>query len=279
MILKKICKMESKATKFMTSISLTNLKISNLLILFLIAINFLVSINIECLANEVIKPSIKTEAIILSNKFTVTDGDTIRDGKLRIRLYGLDAPELAQECKDAEGKNWKCGEVAKKKLQNLVKGKKVRCDIKSTDLYKRKVAICYAGEKDINRYMVEEGYAVAYLKYSHKYELDEEYAMNNNKGIWVGDFKEPEDYRKSKQKKSQESKQSRISAKKKPVNTSKSKSQKINRNAKSIFGVLDDNKKHNKKSIGKNKKYQKNSNTKNNKKSNLKKANNKNIKK
>ena len=230
--------MESKATKFMTSISLTNLKISNLLTLFLIAINFFISINTECLANEVIKPPIKTKSIILNNKFTVTDGDTIRDGKLRIRLYGLDAPELAQECKDVEGKNWKCGEVAKKKLQNLVKGKKVRCDIKSTDLYKRKVAICYAGEKDINRYMVEEGYAVAYLKYSHKYELDEEYAMNNNKGIWVGDFKEPEDYRKLKQKKSQESKQSRISAKKKPVNTSKSKSQKISRNTKSILECL-----------------------------------------
>ena len=210
MILKKICKMESKATKFMTSISLTNLKISNLLISFLIAINFLISINTECLANEVIKLPIKTKSITLSNKFAITDGDTIRDGNLKIRLYGIDSPELAQECKDAKGKNWKCGEIAKNMLHNLVKGKKVRCDIKSTDLYKRKVAICYIGKKDINQYIVEEGYAVAYSKYSNKYELDEEHAINNNKGIWIGDFEEPEDYRKSKQINGRESKESKV---------------------------------------------------------------------
>lgn len=265
--------MENKITKFIILIRLINIKISNF-ILFFITINLLISINTECLANEVIKSSTKTKSITLSNKFIVIDGDTIRDGKLRIRLYGLDAPELDQECKDAEGKNWKCGEVAKKKLQNLVKGRKVRCDIKSTDLYKRKVAICHAGERDINQYMVEEGYAVAYLKYSHKYELDEEYAMNNNKGIWVGDFKEPEDYRRSKQKKSQESKQNPVFAKKKLINTSKSKSQKINRNTKSVFEVLN----HNKKSVGKDKKHHKNANIKHNKRNTFKKVNNKNIK-
>ncbi len=43
--------------------------------------------------------------------------------------------------------------------------------------------------------MVENGYAVAYKKYSRKYELQEQYAKENKLGIWKGTFVEPEKWR------------------------------------------------------------------------------------
>lgn len=134
--------------------------------------------------------------IKLSKAVQVIDGDSIKDGNLKIRLYGIDAPELDQQCTDAKGTSWHCGKASKRKLEIFIKGKHLICNIKGTDLYKRKLAICKLDGLDINQYMVEQGYAVAYTKYSDKYEIDEEYAINNNKGIWQGDFKEPEEFRK-----------------------------------------------------------------------------------
>ena len=145
--------------------------------------------------------------IKLSKAVQVIDGDSIKDGNLKIRLYGIDAPELEQQCTDAKGTSWHCGKASKRKLEILIKGKHLICNIKGTDLYKRKLAICKLDGLDINQYMVEQGYAVAYTKYSDKYEIDEEYAINNNKGIWQGDFKEPEEFRKEqKLKKSKKAK-------------------------------------------------------------------------
>ena len=43
----------------------------------------------------------------------VTDGDTLRIGATRIRLSGIDAPELAQTCTDQSGREWPCGAEAK----------------------------------------------------------------------------------------------------------------------------------------------------------------------
>ena len=134
--------------------------------------------------------------IKLSKAVQVIDGDSIKDGNLKIRLYGIDTPELDQQCTDAKGTSWHCGKASKRKLEILIKGKHLICNIKGTDLYKRKLAICKLDGLDINQYMVEQGYAVAYTKYSDKYEIDEEYAINNNKGIWQGDFKEPKEFRK-----------------------------------------------------------------------------------
>ena len=152
--------------------------------------------------------------IKLSKAMQVIDGDSIKNGSLRIRLYGIDAPELEQQCTDAKGTSWHCGRAAKRKLENLIKGKPLICNIKGTDLYKRKLAICKLDGLDISQYMVEQGYAVAYTKYSDKYEIDEEYAINNNKGIWQGNFKEPEEFRKEqKLKQSKEAKSSTTQAK------------------------------------------------------------------
>ena len=74
--------------------------------------------------------------------------------------------------------------------------RKVKCILKKNkDIYKRSIGICYIINKDINKWLVKNGYAIAYKKYSKKYVLDEQYAKENKLGIWRGNFIEPEKWR------------------------------------------------------------------------------------
>ena len=137
---------------------------------------------------------------VLEGRMEVIDGDTIKQGKKRIRLYGIDSPELKQKCKDEKGKKWDCGQVAKTRLKQTIYGKHVLCKTKGKDMYKRIVAICYVGGTDVNEHMVREGLAESYSQYSDMYDLAEEYARRNKKGIWSGEFEAPSKYRKKKSK-------------------------------------------------------------------------------
>ena len=42
----------------------------------------------------------------------VIDGDTLKMGSDRIRLWGIDAPESRQKCRDGNGAAFTCGMVA-----------------------------------------------------------------------------------------------------------------------------------------------------------------------
>ena len=57
---------------------------------------------------------------------------------------------------------------------------------------KRNIGICYVDNQDINKWLVKNGYALAYKRYSDKYVLDEKYAKKNKLGIWEGTFTQPE---------------------------------------------------------------------------------------
>ena len=62
-----------------------------------------------------------TENFVISRSIIIThvsDGDSLRSGKLRIRLFGIDAPEKNQQCTDADGAKWTCGETAQKALEH-----------------------------------------------------------------------------------------------------------------------------------------------------------------
>jgi endonuclease YncB( thermonuclease family) len=122
------------------------------------------------------------------------DGDSLRVGGSSIRLHGIDAPEIDQSC-TREGHAWACGEEAADQLRRLVRGRELRCDPVGTDQYGRTLARCYQGGVDINRLMVESGYAVAYRKYSSEYVAVEEQAKAAKRGIWASTFELPSVYR------------------------------------------------------------------------------------
>ena len=140
---------------------------------------------------------LKLQPDYISGKAKVVDGDTIKINGIKIRLSGIDAPELKQRCTWKNGEYYLCGEFSKSFLDFIeYEGVKIKCEYSNKDKYGRILGTCYKGKRDINSYMVEMGAAVAYKKYSKKYIAEEEFAKENKLGIWSGDFIRPEEWRK-----------------------------------------------------------------------------------
>jgi endonuclease YncB( thermonuclease family) len=132
----------------------------------------------------------------MTGQASVIDGDTIDIHGTRIRLHGIDAPESGQPC-TINGKAWPCGRRAAFALSDKIKGHTVECRPKDTDRYGRSVAVCRANGDDVSGWMVEQGWAVAYRRYSLDYVNEERHAANARRGIWQGEFEAPEDWRRN----------------------------------------------------------------------------------
>ena len=127
----------------------------------------------------------------------VIDGDTIQVAGQRIRLYGIDAPEINQLCQRKDVP-WLCGAEAAKTLRELVAGSAVSCAENDRDRYGRIVAICKTNGADINAAMVLSGMALAYRKYSNVYIGHEASAKLARRGLWSGLFIPPWEWRRGK---------------------------------------------------------------------------------
>jgi len=128
---------------------------------------------------------------------SVIDGDTIEIHGQRIRLHGIDAPESKQLCL-VDGKPWRCGAEAANRISEKIGRQTVMCDGRDKDRYGRVVAVCSVGGKDLNAWMVLEGLAVAYRKYSADYVGQESEAKAARRGVWASEFDMPWDWRKAK---------------------------------------------------------------------------------
>jgi len=128
----------------------------------------------------------------------VSDGDSLRSGTLRIRLFGIDAPELNQECKDQNGGIWGCGIAAQRQLVALIgTEKELQCSLRDVDRYGRLIMQCFTGSTDIGAAMVQSGHALAYRHFSDLYIADEDQAKTAQKGIWRGIFVAPWEWRRN----------------------------------------------------------------------------------
>ena len=139
---------------------------------------------------------LSTILIASEKKIQVIDGDTIHIGKLKYRFFGIDAPEIKQIC-EKDNTKIQCGVIAKNVLKNKIADKIPECIVKDKDRYQRLIAECFIGKESLSRFMVREGYAVAYSKYSKDFIEDEKYAKENKLGIWSMNFQIPSEYRKS----------------------------------------------------------------------------------
>jgi endonuclease YncB( thermonuclease family) len=140
------------------------------------------------------RPTSGPQAIV--GQASVIDGDTIEIHSTRIRLYGIDAPESDQTCR-VKGEPFRCGQQAAFALADKIKGHTVECRPKDQDQYGRIVAKCFIGVEDINGWMVERGWALAYLQYSRDYVGQERNAANAKRGIWQGEFQVPWEWRRN----------------------------------------------------------------------------------
>ena len=118
---------------------------------------------------------------VLSGRARVVDGDSLALAGERIRLHGIDAPESAQTCR-ASGARWRCGERATRGLRERIGGRTVTCEERDVDRYGRIVAVCRAGGEDLNAWMVERGFALAYRRYSRAYVGEEAAARSARRG-------------------------------------------------------------------------------------------------
>ena len=125
----------------------------------------------------------------------VVDGDTIHLNGEKIRFTGIDTPELKQTC-IKEGFIDLCGVTAKEILIKKIGDNKVECISEGKDRYKRTLAECFVNDESLSSYLVRNGYAFAYRKYSKKFIPDEDYAKANKIGMWSMNFDYPWDYRK-----------------------------------------------------------------------------------
>ena len=125
----------------------------------------------------------------------ITDGDSLRAGDIRIRIHGIDAPEMRQICYWPDA--YQCGVAARDYLASaLGDGAVLRCEHLDTDRYQRLVMRCYHRGVDIGGGMVRAGWALAYRRYAKDYITDEAEARAAKRGLWAGTFQTPEAWRK-----------------------------------------------------------------------------------
>ena len=146
--------------------------------LFSITCAFLLFIGSQCSPSgaEVVSSEVLTGKVV-----SIADGDTftvldVNNKQRKIRLHGIDAPEKKQPF----------GNLSKKRLSELVFGKEVRVEKRSTDRYKRIVAIVYADTLNINETMIAEGMAWHFTRYDQNpaWTTLEAQARVNKWGLW-----------------------------------------------------------------------------------------------
>ena len=146
-----------------------------------------------------------SEITSITGHAKVTDGDTIKINTFKIRLNGIDAPEKKQKCKRPYleifififYEDYSCGQKSTEALIKKIDDQKITCKISNVDYFKRLIGECYKRKINLNAWLVSNGHAVAFRKYSKKYVSHETLAKQEKKGMWQGKFEMPWDYRKS----------------------------------------------------------------------------------
>jgi endonuclease YncB( thermonuclease family) len=124
----------------------------------------------------------------------VVDGKTLQIGDKLFVLNGADSPAAGQTCTDKAGMAWECGRKAADRLFQLIDGRHVVCIGK--DVARNGIAaLCKVGTTDLGRTLVSEGLALAPQAVSKTYLPEEAAARSAQRGMWVGTFKTPWDFR------------------------------------------------------------------------------------
>lgn len=144
---------------------------------------------ITFIVSHIQQPSLSTNE--WSGIASVIDGDTITLQHQRLRLKGIDAPEIDQSCQ-IQGQKQACGIIARQALQQKIAHQTIACTSTARDKYRRFLANCRLGSINLNQWLVKEGYAVSYYDYPSQ----ESDARLNKRGIWAGDFERPQEWRK-----------------------------------------------------------------------------------
>lgn len=131
----------------------------------------------------------------IAGQASVIDGDTIEIRGERIRLVSIDAPESRQPCFDREGRAWRCGQQAALALSDFIARRPVTCRSQGKDRYRRILGNCSVANVSLSGWMIENGWAVPYYDRDDSHAEAAGRAKAGQRGIWVGDFDKPSDWR------------------------------------------------------------------------------------
>lgn len=129
--------------------------------------------------------SMLSASLLQGRVIRVMDGDTVEilDGgnqTHRIRLYGVDAPEKAQDF----------GQVSKQFTAGIAAGRQVTVEVIDTDRYGRSVGVVRVGSVILNSELVRTGHAWVYTQYCKKDFCQQWKQLENNArtgrhGLWA----------------------------------------------------------------------------------------------
>ena len=137
----------------------------------------------------------KPTGAAMTGRARVIDGNSMEIGSSRIRLFGIDAPEGRQDCRDAQGRSYRCGETARRALADLIGGREVTCTPVGAS-HDRNVALCTAQGRDLSEAMVRAGHALELRQHSQgRYAAAEREAREAKRGMWAGEFERPGQWR------------------------------------------------------------------------------------
>lgn len=126
----------------------------------------------------------------VSGPARVVDGDSLVIGGRRLRLKGIDAPELKQRCR-RDAFEYGCGTESASHLRGLIGRNRVDCKTEGIDRYGRDLVRCRAGGINLNETMVRTGHAIAFGDYRRAESL----ARSEAAGLWAGEFETPKQWR------------------------------------------------------------------------------------
>ena len=126
------------------------------------------------------------------------DADTLTIDDKRYRLDGIDAPEIDQICLDSRGQPYPCGRWALEAIDALAAGRPTVCQDLGADPAhpKRRIGQCHIGKTYLNRWLVQQGWAINFEPYAKgRFQFDEAQARASQLGLWQGCFVRPRDFR------------------------------------------------------------------------------------
>lgn len=152
-----------------------------------------VALAILALALLIIAKLENGQALRFNGPFLAIDGDTLLTKGERLRLEGIDAPELGQVCARPDGIPYACGADARRALMDLVDGGGWECSGTARDRYDRLLVICRRDVDELGRLLVASGVAIA----DGRYLAEERMARQAGQGVWNGTFEQPADWRRA----------------------------------------------------------------------------------
>jgi endonuclease YncB( thermonuclease family) len=125
----------------------------------------------------------------------VIDSDVLLLDGYRVYLFGIESLESGQVCAIG-GENWECYPAAVRKLQTIVTGGEVTCEIMSgPDFLDQVIGRCTLGGEDIAEQFVRAGFALTIPEETTEYDDEMDAARQEGVGLWQGRFFLPSDWR------------------------------------------------------------------------------------